>query len=170
MKCLLDGILPKILPKGIDFLTIPHEGKGDLEKSIPLKLQAWNEPEEIRFVIVHDQDMCDCKELKAKLVKMCEGHGKKTLVRIACHELESWYLGDFPALEKVYGRQVGRQKNKSKFRNPDDIVNPKEELYKLCPKHQQILGAKMLSQYMDIENNKSVSFNIFIKGLLAFCR
>lgn len=34
MKTLLDGLLPRFLP-GISFLCIPHEGKQDLEKSIP---------------------------------------------------------------------------------------------------------------------------------------
>lgn len=38
MKYLLDGILPYILPDGVRFITIPHEGKSDLQKSIPNKL------------------------------------------------------------------------------------------------------------------------------------
>ena len=41
MKELLDGILPRILPNGITFKTIPHEGKSDLEHSLPIKLRAW---------------------------------------------------------------------------------------------------------------------------------
>lgn len=40
MKYLLDGILPYILPDGVRFITIPHEGKSDLQKSIPNKLQG----------------------------------------------------------------------------------------------------------------------------------
>ena len=61
MKVLLDIILPKILPEGVSFQTIPHEGKSELEKSIPIKLRAWNEPN-VAFVIVHDQDSNNCIE------------------------------------------------------------------------------------------------------------
>ena len=35
MKALLDIVLPKILPPYVDFYTVPHEGKSDLQKSIP---------------------------------------------------------------------------------------------------------------------------------------
>ena len=31
MKELLDKLLPKVLPRGVDFVTIPHEGKQDKE-------------------------------------------------------------------------------------------------------------------------------------------
>ncbi|GMU62432.1 MAG: hypothetical protein AMXMBFR34_41950 [Myxococcaceae bacterium] len=48
MKVLLDGLLPRIVPS-LDFLCVPHEGKQDLEKSIPRKLRAWREPG-VRFV------------------------------------------------------------------------------------------------------------------------
>jgi len=51
MKEFLRGLLPRILPAGCEFQLIPHEGKSDLEKSIPRKLRAWLEPE-VRFVVV----------------------------------------------------------------------------------------------------------------------
>lgn len=71
MKYLLDGILPKILPDGVTFQTIPHSGKRDLEISIPRKLRGWNEPEDIRFIILHDQDTKDCVALKNQLLHIC---------------------------------------------------------------------------------------------------
>ena len=39
MKVLLDGLLPRLVP-GLQFLCVPHEGKQDLEKSVPRKLRA----------------------------------------------------------------------------------------------------------------------------------
>ena len=69
MKCFLDGLLPRILPAGIPFLTIPHEGKADLQKSLVAKLRGWNEPD-VKFVVVQDQDSNDYKELKAKLLDL----------------------------------------------------------------------------------------------------
>lgn len=99
MKRFLDIIIPKILPAEIQYQTIPHEGKTDLEKSIPRKLKAWNEPD-TKFIVIQDQDSWDCKKLKQKLVDLCKPTGREYLVRIACHELESWYFGDLSAVSK----------------------------------------------------------------------
>ena len=68
MKALLDIVLPRILPPDVDFYTVPHEGKSDLQKSIPHKLKAWNIPD-TKFVIVQDQDSNDCRKLKQKLLR-----------------------------------------------------------------------------------------------------
>ena len=85
MKCFLDGILPKILPEDVTFQTIPHSGKSDLQKSIRIKLSAWNEPD-VKFVIVQDQDSNNCRELKMQLLQICNGTKRDVLIRIACHE------------------------------------------------------------------------------------
>ena len=37
------------------------------------------------------------------------------------------------------------------------------ELQKLLPEHQQIEGAKRISQYIDIQRNTSVSFQVFCR-------
>ena len=66
MKVLLDGLLPRLLPD-LPFLCVPHEGKQDLEKSIPRKLRAWREPG-VRFVVVQDNDGSDCLARKQHLV------------------------------------------------------------------------------------------------------
>ena len=103
MKHFLDGILPKILPPDVGFITVPHEGKSDLQKSVPIKLRAWKEPG-VKFVIVQDQDTGDCRELKRKLVELCGDTTQEVLIRIACHELEAWYFGDLEAVSKAYGK------------------------------------------------------------------
>ncbi len=62
MKALLDGLLLRIFPDWIDgehFLCVPHEGKSDLDRSIPVKLRAWRIPDD-RFVMVRDNDNTDC--------------------------------------------------------------------------------------------------------------
>ena len=46
------------------FICVPHEGKQDLEKSIPRKLRAWREPS-AHFIVVRDNDggekiVCAC--------------------------------------------------------------------------------------------------------------
>lgn len=166
MKHLLDGLLPRILPRDVSFQTIAHNGKQDLKKSIPKKLRGWNEPDDIRFVILHDQDTADCAALKQELLQLCLETDRPTLVRISCQELESWYFGDIDALATAYHKpRLKKFAQKKKFRVPDDIPNPKEELYRLIPEHQQIAGAKLVAPHMNIENNTSASFNCFVSGV-----
>lgn len=54
MKAFIEGLLPRVLPLHLGFVLIPHEGKRDLEVSIPRKLKAWRDPH-ARFVIVRAQ-------------------------------------------------------------------------------------------------------------------
>lgn len=169
MKVLLDIILPRILPDGVTFQTIPHQGKSELEKSISTKLRAWNEPN-VAFVIVHDQDSNNCVELKNKLVSLCSNANRKFLVRIPCHELEAWYWGDLDAVSKAYGKDLTSLKNKKKYRNPDQIENPKQELKKLIPQMGQIEGAQRIAPYMNVANNTSYSFNVFVQGVQRLCK
>lgn len=164
MKYFLDGLLPRILPTEIQFVTIPHEGKSDLQKSLVAKLRGWNEPD-IKFVVVQDQDSNDCKELKEKLMTLCKNANKEVLIRIACHELEAWYFGDMNALSMAYGVDLLSAKRKRKYRIPDTIINPKAELKRLLPEHQQIAGARRIAPIIDIENNSSVSFQMFVSGV-----
>ena len=166
MKYLLDALLPRILPEDVGFQTIAHSGKKDLEKSIPRKLRGWGNGDDFRFVIVHDQDNKDCKALKKELVDLCSTSGRPFLVRIACQEMEAWYFGDVPALAAAYGNpKLLDIAKKKKYRIPDKIPTPKEELYRLIPEHQPILGARRVAPYMSISDNKSVSFNYFVSGI-----
>ena len=166
MKVFLDILLPKIIPAGIHFITIPHEGKADLRKSIPIKLKAWNIPES-KFIIVQDQDSNDCKVLKQELLDLCGT--KEVLVRIACHELEAWYWGDLKAVEQAYNKDLSKIGKKKAYRIPDDIISPKRELQKLLPEHQQSAGAKRIAQFIDIERNSSTSFHVFVEGVKNLC-
>ncbi len=161
----LEGLLPKILP-GQTYIFIPHEGKQDLAKSIPRKLRAWRDPN-VRFVIEHDQDSADCYRLKESLESLCREAGRENcLVRIACKELESWFLGDLEAVESGMGRNdLARLQNKRKYRDPDRLGNPDEELRKLVPNYQQISGARAIGPFLDPLKNKSKSFQVFVAGL-----
>ncbi len=171
MKYLLDELLPQIIPHQIAYQTIPHNGKSDLERSLPRKLKAWNEPD-VHFVVVHDQDNKNCIELKENLRQLCADSGRPVLIRIACQELEAWYFGDFPALISAYGSNGSKRlidlSRKRKYQVPDNIQNPKEELYRIIPSFQQIAGAKRVAPLMNIDHNTSTSFNAFINGVKRF--
>ena len=167
MKEVLDTILPQILPDSVTFRTIPHSGKSDLEASIPHKLKAWRQPD-TKFVIVRDQDSGDCIQVKKDLQELAAPYGRPVLIRIACKELEAWYFGDLKAVSQAYGVHLEALAKKRKYRVPDFIGNPKEELRKLIPKHQQLSGARKIAVHMDIEKNTSSSFQQFVSGVKKF--
>ena len=171
MENFLKIILPKILPGdlkiGINCFLRPHNGKSDLMKSIPLKVKGFsNFHIPIKIVIIHDQDTSDCKKLKQEIKDLVKESGQvDTLIRIPCRELEAWYLGDMDSIKEVYHKfKPEKYKNKSKYRNPDECYASKE-LFKICPEFQKGEASKNIPKYMNINSNKSKSFNNFILGI-----
>jgi hypothetical protein len=165
MKTLLDELLPRLFPD-LEFLCIPHEGKTDLEKSIPRKLRAWTVPDD-RFVVVRDNDGADCLALKARLGRLCQSAGRAdTLIRIVCEELEAWYLGQPDAIAAAFKEPGILAKCRSaRFRNPDAIPKPSNCLSTLCPGFQKIGGARVTAAHLSYRLNRSRSFRTFINGI-----
>lgn len=165
MKVLLDDLLPRIIP-GANFLCIPHEGKQDLQKSIPRKLRAWNEPG-ARFVIIRDNDGADCLYLKDKLLELCHDAGcKQAIVRIACQELEAWYFGEPKAMAQAFeDPSLVNIGDKSKYRNPDAIVQPSREIVKIIPEFQKISGARKMATCLSRNGNNSYSFQVTMEAI-----
>ena len=135
MKELLNGILPKILPEAISFQVIPHNGKSDLQRSISKKMR-----------------------------RIVEQTGKEAVIRIVCRELESWYFGDLRAVSLACNENLEPLAKRKKYRIPDEIGNPKEELKKIIPVHQQTSGARRIGPLMNIDANTSESFRQFVQG------
>ena len=162
----LEAILPRILPPEIAYRLVPHEGKQDLEKSIPRKLRAWRDPQ-VRFVVVRDQDSADCQEVKARLLDLCRSAGRpNTLVRIVCRELEAWFLGDLAAVEKAYkNRRTARLQQKASYREPDRLNGAKRELKRLVPEYQPRSGARSIAPHLNLDANCSRSFQVFLRGI-----
>ena len=69
-KAMLKGLLPKLLPGGIETRYIVFEGKQNLEAEIVRKLRGYRVPK-ARFVILRDQDAGDCRTIKHSLVSRC---------------------------------------------------------------------------------------------------
>ena len=122
---MLKGVLPRLLPKSIQCFYIVFEGKQDLEKRLALRLRGWQKTDSA-FLVIRDQDSDDCIAVKNRLLSLCHEAGKpETLVRIACHELESFYFGDLSAVEVGLGiKNITDKQQKAKYRIPDSIVNP----------------------------------------------
>jgi hypothetical protein len=169
MATLLEGLLPRLFPGLVynqHFLCVPHEGKTDLEKSLRIKLRAWREPG-VRFVVLRDNDGGDCQNLKARLSHLCAESGRAdTLVRIVCQELEAWYIGDLEALALAFGHPEAKSSAQvKKFTNPDAILKPSNEVHRLIPEFQKVSGARLMSQNLQADRNRSASFNAFLSGL-----
>lgn len=165
MKALLDALLPRLFP-GLPFLCVPHEGKQDLDRSIPRKLRAWREPG-VRFIVVRDNDGQDCIALKRRLTGLCREAGRAdTLIRIACQELEAWYLGEPRALAAAFGDDGLRTLDaKARFRDPDTLLRPSMELRTLVHEFQKVSGARRMADHLTLEHNRSPSFHVFVQGV-----
>lgn len=165
MKTLLDGLLPRVMPD-VSFICVPHEGKQDLEKSIPRKLRAWREPGAC-FVVVQDNDGGDCRELKQRLAELCHAAGRPdTLVRIACQELEAWYIGEPEAMARAFENpRLAGIGERARYRDPDAVMQPSKEIVKLVPEFQKISGARKMAACLSRNGNRSRSFNVMMDGI-----
>lgn len=167
-KILLDTLLPKLLPEGVGHQVVPFDGKQDLEKQIERKMRCWMEPG-ARFLVMRDKDQGDCKQLKKRLLGLCKSSGKTAyLVRIACHEMESFFLGDLAAVEAgmaVNGLQ--KQQVSKKFREPDALGNAKQELERLTKDtYAEISGTRAIAPHLKLDgSNASTSFCHLISGI-----
>ena len=164
---MLKAILPKVLPDYIYPEFKVFEGKQDLEKGLSRVLKAWRIPN-CAFIVIRDQDCGDCKDIKQKLNNLCQQAKRdNVLVRVACRELESFYLGDLKAVEKGMRLSgIARKQNNKKYREPDKVVNPSIELEQLTSGlYQKVAGSRAIAPHLHPEVNKSHSFKILIAGI-----
>lgn len=167
-KEMLQGVVPRIVPDGVSVRYIPFEGKQDMIRQIERKLRGWLAPH-TRFIVLRDQDSGDCVRIKQELAQLCANAGHdNTLVRIACHEIESFYLGDLDAVERALelnGLSV-KQRNR-KYRAPDKLNNAAQELFQLTDgNYRKIAGSRAIGPYLKVDgSNRSYSFNVLISGI-----
>jgi len=164
---MLDGVLPRLLPDA-HYRCIPFEGKQDLEKQLVRRIRGYINPM-AKFIVLRDKDAGDCRVIKQRLLGKCRETGRDAdaLVRIACHELESWHLADLAAVEKALNiRNLTRHQNKRKYRESDKTISPKRELRRLTNNHyQEVEGSRAIGPHLDLDNNRSRSFAVFIAGV-----
>ena len=169
-EAMLQGLLPRILPATVTPRFIVFEGKQDLEKQLVRKLRNYRVPG-ARFIIMRDKDAGDCYQVKKVIVQKCIEAGRPdTIVRIACHELESWYLGDLAAVELGLGKpRLLHFQDNPMFLHPDDYPSPSQTLIKLVPEYQKVGGSRAIGPHLDINNTRSTSFKVFVNGIRKAC-
>ncbi|MEC3980999.1 DUF4276 family protein [Amycolatopsis sp. H20-H5] len=182
-KQALDILLPRIVP-AVPFEIREFQGKDMLVKELPRRFAGYAERmrwERLKVVVVVDRDDDDCKDLKRRLEGLAEKAGLSTtasvarqvLTRIVIEELESWFFGDVSALRQAYPRIPSSLGNQAKYRDPDGIGGGTwEALARLLAKHgyhkpglAKLQLAKDVATHMDIENNRSQSFQVFRDGV-----
>jgi hypothetical protein len=161
------GVLPRIIPDYIQVRFFVFRGKQDLEKNLTKKMRGWRMPDSV-FVVMRDQDSGDCRVIKTILTDLCSEAGREgVLVRVACRELESFYLGDLAAVEQGLGlRGLKTQQQGRKFRNPDALGNPAEELFRLTSNaYDKVAGSRAIAPFLNLKANHSKSFNVLLSGI-----
>jgi hypothetical protein len=148
-----------------------HEGKQDLENHPERRLRGWRTPDTV-FVVMRDQDSGDCVKIKTNLQKICERAGRAAVIRVACHELESFYLGDSRAVEKgLEVHAIHKSSRRKMFHNPDAIQQPSKMLEAVTKgKYQKIDGSRRIAPFMDPTVNRSRSFRVLYKSLCELLR
>lgn len=169
-KEMLKEFIPRLFQNKINPIYIVFNGKQDLEQSLSKKLSGWIKPESA-FVILLDQDQEDCEKVKGRLIEICNQSASSHtyIVRIACHELESWYFGDLSSVGKALQKpDLIKYKHKQKYREPDKIKEPSKELIKITNNsYQKIASSREIGKYLSTQPNRntSPSFHVFIKGI-----
>jgi hypothetical protein len=167
-KDALEGFLPSIIPVGVDVKYLVFEGKQDLEKRMARTLRTWQQPD-TRFIVMRDQDSGDCAAIKEGLLSRCHaaGRGRESVARIACRELEAWFIGDWASVAQAFGLpKLSALQKKALYRNPDSLPNPSAELRKHILHYQKREGARRIGPFLRLENNASRSFQIFVEAVL----
>ena len=187
---LLNGWLPRFLPRQHTFKVIQHRGKGRLSgrpdkppepkhegllDQLPAKLRAYGRalnPATERVLVLVDLDEDDCGDLKSRLLGILAFCNPKPVVlfRIAIEETEAFYLGDPAAIRRAFPEaKLSRMKAYTQ-----DTICGTWELF------QEIVGAKVedkpewaerMSPWLGVawrgpQANHSPSFCQLCKGLL----
>lgn len=170
-KAMLEQLVPRMVPDGvlIQLRCVVFEGKQDLQRNLERKLRGYLRPD-AHFFVLRDQDRDDCVILKKKLRTICIKAGRKnSVVRIACRELETFYLGDLRAVEAglaVAG--LSRKQKSAKFRDPDRLQNPAMELERLTAySYQKVAGSRAIGEHLSLADSRSRSYLHLVRSINA---
>lgn len=172
-KKVFDHILPKLLPKNASYRIYPHQGKQDLEKALRNTVPSISKIPGSKIMITRDQDSSDCHQVKRSLEEITELNCScEYKIRIACRQLENWFLGDLEAIRQTYPRfRPDNYQNKAYFRDVDNISSADTFLLKIIPELKRrstlpkIIVAESIAPHLNLDNNKSKSFNHTLKAI-----
>lgn len=184
MEITMDEILPKVLP-GTPHQIVTFRGKPDLLRKLPSRLAGlrYEVRHGTRVAIVVDREAEDCQVLVRRLRDVVTGAGLAVdrsgplrgdvLCRVACEELEAWFLGDVDALRAAYPRVPVGLAEQAPFRNPDAVTGgTAERLHEVLraagSRHERLPKTQVaaaVSREMNPDRNRSNSFQVTVAGL-----
>jgi len=185
----LRHLLPNLIGQRAQWKLINLGSKYKLLNALPQRLAAYrrriSQGEDLRVVVLVDRDDEDCNVLKRRLESAAQGadlttktvpdaEGRFWVVnRIVVEELESWFIGDPEALRSAFTSLPTIDSTKSIFRNPDN-GGSWEALHRFLKKHgiykssyPKIDAARRIAPNLDVQANRSRSFQVFISGVEA---
>jgi len=192
-----ETLIPRIEPRHrLDetFRVRAFNGKADLLRKLPARLKGYAASAyiaDVTMLVVVDRDDDDCVDLKRSIERMVVEAGLLPLgsrraasagcvkVRVACEELEAWYIGDPAALRSAYPRLPKAFENRAVFRSPDGVNGGTwERLERLLQTSGYFPGGlrklqltRAVAKFMDPKRNTSPSFQSFcdaVRQLSAF--
>lgn len=145
----LRHLMPRILNNRGRWKPVQMRNKQDLLKKLPSRLRAYRKRidngEDLRIIVLVDQDSDDCIELKRRLEEMArearlftktapDQDGKfKVVNRIVIEELEAWFIGDVEALKAAFN-SLRKANFPGSFNNPDN-GGTWERFYRFLKRH-----------------------------------
>ena len=192
MEYALKDLLPGFGLTPDMFQIITFQCKDELLENLNQQLTAYANwvPEDYFFVVLVDRDDDDCHELKNNLeiISQTAGFTSKTSVgrnepfrvlnRIVIEELEAWYFGDADALRAAYPGVSATLEKQQNYRDPDAIRGGTWETLERVLKQKgyfkggisKTILARDICKHMQIERNRSKSFQVFRDGLRELIR
>lgn len=168
-KYVIEEIIKRLITTNINIKYITFQGKTDLENNL-FRIFRCNGGPGNYYIIMRDQDSGDCHAIKRNLLNKLKKYNKEnvSLVRIACHELESFFLGDLEAVGKGLNiNHIAKMQNKKIYRNPDNIANASEQLKKITKQlYKKGTSPSLISQYLKLDgSNRSQSFAALLDAI-----
>jgi len=182
MESALENLLPHLMGD-VEWEIRRFQGKSDLLKQLPSRLNGYSQwlPSSWAIIVLIDRDDDDCYQLKQTLEQIATSSGLLTKTtagqrqafqvanRVAIEELESWFFGDWQAVQTAYPRVSTNIPNKTPYRNPDAIRGGTWEALERELKRggyfktgiRKLEVAREVSRHMDVSQNSSHSFQIF---------
>lgn len=164
----------------------PRTSDTSLLHNLPAKLRAYGKEERkdlVVVILVDLDDREDCIQFKnelKRLLRFCDPE-PQTIFRIAIEELEAWYFGDKKAIGSAYPNVD--QKVLSAYTQDSqcntwevlaDAVHPggyarliKQGRRSRAVLEQKRIWARDICRYMDVDANKSPSFQAFCSAIRA---
>jgi len=172
MRKFLEGILLRLGFESHHFRIKHHQGKEDLIRNLDKVVKKESKEANFLFVLV-DQDKRNCYEFKKEIKEKMQNCACNYKIRIACYELEAWFLGDMDAIKQCSQKfKPDFFRNKEKYRNIDSLPKPSSIIEEIVPDLKKIYSRKdkfasEISKYIDLNDkiNQSHSFNVFLETI-----